>query len=66
MSDQPAVKPRCTWIEVRGASGADPGEIAVVYYIVDGEVVLLTNAQGQRCKDDGDNPLSARIRVRTH
>jgi hypothetical protein len=61
MSDQTSVKPRCTWIEVRGVSGADPGEIALVYYTVDGEFVLLTDAQGQRRNSDSGNSSSARI-----
>jgi len=61
MSSQPSGKVRCTWIEVRGASRADPGEIALVYYVVEGANVVLTDAEGQRRKDADDRSLSARI-----
>jgi len=40
-----------TWITVRGASDRDPGEIAVIHFIVVGRVLALTDAQGQPCKD---------------
>src|SRR5437868_4557005 len=61
MSSQPSGKVRCTWIEVRGASRADPGEIALVYYVVEDANVVLTDAQGQRRKDTDDRSASARI-----
>jgi hypothetical protein len=52
MPSRPSGKVRCTWIEVRGPSGADPGEIALVYYLVDGAMVVLTDAHGQRRTDE--------------
>jgi hypothetical protein len=57
----PSEKPRCTWIEVRGPSGADPGEIALVYYIVDGAMVALTDAQGQRRNDEDGKYIGAHV-----
>lgn len=48
----PSLKVRCTWMEVRGASPDDPGEIALVHYIVDGSVLLLTDEQGQPRKNE--------------
>ena len=51
----------CTWIEVRGASRADPGEIALIHYVMDGAMVVLTDAQGQHRKDGDGGPLTARI-----
>jgi hypothetical protein len=48
--ERPA-KVRCTWIETRGASPADPGEIVLIYYLVDGTTLVLTDAQGQPSKD---------------
>jgi hypothetical protein len=42
----------CTWIEVRGPSAFDQGEIAFVYFVVNGELVVLTDAQGRPCKND--------------
>ncbi len=61
MSGESSSKVRCTWIEIRGPSGADPGEIALVYYVVDGASVALTDAQGQRRNDESGNALSARV-----
>ncbi len=46
-------KVHCTWMEVRGASPDDPGEIALVHYIIDGSVLLLTDEQGQPRKNEG-------------
>jgi hypothetical protein len=62
MSSQPSGKVRCTWIEVRGPSGGDPGEIALVYYVVDGGLVVLTDALGQRRNDEDGNFLGVRVR----
>jgi hypothetical protein len=63
MSTQPSGKVRCTWIEVRGPSGADPGEIELVYYVADGGIVVLTDAQGQRRDDEDGHSLSIRVRT---
>ena len=60
-SSRPSGKVRCTWIEMRGPSGADPGEIALVYYLVDGAMVVLTDAHGQRRNGEDGHVLSERI-----
>lgn len=44
----------CVWVQVRGSTVNDPGEIAPRYYIVDDGVLLLTDAQGEILTDDDD------------
>jgi hypothetical protein len=61
MSGQLSDKVLCTWIEVRGTSRVDPGEITLIYYIVDGASVVLTDANGQRRDDDDGRALSTRV-----
>ena len=61
MSGQSFRKARCTWIEVRGSSGSDPGEIALVYYVVDGARVVLTDANGQRRNGEDGCLVSAGV-----
>lgn len=51
MTTEPSAKIHCTWIEVRGSSGIDPGEIALIYYVSNGPRVSLTDALGQLLKD---------------
>lgn len=61
MSNQPSGKVRCTWIEVRRPLGSDPGEIALIYYVIDGGKVVLTDAQGQRRNDEDGHALCAHV-----
>ena len=51
MTTELSAKVHCAWIEVRGASGTDPGEIALIYFVSDGPRVSLTDALGQPLKD---------------
>ena len=62
MTTELSAKIRCTWIEVRGSSGADPGEIALIYYVIDGPTVSLTDALGRPLKDGGGCILSGEAR----
>ena len=48
-------------MQVRGASPSDPGEIALVHYVIDGSLVLLTDEQGQPRKNEGGATLRAEI-----
>src|SRR5579859_1595288 len=62
MATLPSAKIHCTWIEVRGASGSDPGEIALIYYVADGAKVSLTDALGQPLKDSDGRTLGGEAR----
>jgi hypothetical protein len=50
-------------MELRGASGPDPGEVALIYYVCDGPMVSLTDALGQQLKDSGGCALSGEARL---
>jgi hypothetical protein len=50
-----------TWVEIRGAMGRDPGEVAPIYFIVEAGVLTLTDAQG-RAGNDNNGALRIEIR----
>ncbi len=63
MVSAPVADIRCTWIELRGAWDEDPGEIALIHYIINGTTLSLTDALGRAVEDSGGRALSVEVRL---
>src|SRR5207244_3107371 len=48
---EPQSEVLCTWMQVRGDSPLDSGEVALIHYIVRGGNLELVDAQGERLED---------------
>jgi hypothetical protein len=53
---------RCVWVTVRGVTGHDPGELAPAYYVIDGDLLSLTDADGEPLEGDVER-RTCRLRV---
>jgi hypothetical protein len=61
MANVRSIDVRCTWMELRGASGTDPGEIVLIHFVIDGATLSLTDALGHKLNDGGGNILSVQV-----
>jgi len=52
----------CVWVQTRGPTGDDPGALAPAYYVIDGDVLTLTGADGKPSDGCAPDVRSCRLR----